>query len=131
MLKLQRKDLNDKVSHYREQFKLPAEYKLNYLLIIKMLRFKVMVLSFMKKVSLFILIVFFIGVKILEAQITTTNFTPNNTVVNLVNNVLLGNGVQAFNIQVYGAPNQYGYFSNGANSIGLDRGYRFIYQRYC
>ena len=122
MLKLQRKDLNDKVSHYREQFKLPAEHKLNYLLIIKMLRFKVIVLSFMKKVSLFILIVFFIGVKILEAQITTTNFTPNNTAVNLVNNVLLGNGVQAFNIQVYGAPNQYGYFSNGANSIGLDSG---------
>ena len=84
-----------------------------------------MVLSFMKKVSLFILIVFFIGVKILEAQITTTNFTPNNTVVNLANNVLLGNGVQAFNIQVYGAPNQYGYFSNGANSIGLDRGVSF------
>ena len=55
-------------------------------------------------------------------QLTTSNLPPYNTPQHLIQNVLLGSGVSAFNVQVYGAPIQYGFFSGGGTSIGLDSG---------
>lgn len=72
--------------------------------------------------SLLFGVLFMVLSSALIGQMTTTNAPPNNTATNLVNNVLLGNGVTAFNIQVYGAPIQYGFFQGGNTSIGIDSG---------
>lgn len=66
--------------------------------------------------------IFSIGVNNLIGQIATTNLPPYNSAQHLIENVLLGKGVTAFNFQVYGAPIQYGFFSGGGTSIGLDSG---------
>jgi len=57
-----------------------------------------------------------------NAQITTTSAAPYNNVTFLVNNVLMGQGVSAYNISSYGATMQRGFYSNGATAIGLDSG---------
>jgi gliding motility-associated-like protein len=56
------------------------------------------------------------------AQITTTNAAPYNTAANLVNNVLMGQGVVALNVTSYGNAMQRGFFANGGTSIGIDSG---------
>jgi gliding motility-associated-like protein len=60
--------------------------------------------------------------KYLPAQITTTNASPYNTAVNLVQNVLLGQGVVASNITASGQNGQYGFFNGTNSNIGLDSG---------
>jgi len=57
-----------------------------------------------------------------EAQIVTTSAAPYNSVPYLVNNVLMGQGMTAYNISSYGATIQRGFFSNGMTAIGLDSG---------
>jgi hypothetical protein len=55
-------------------------------------------------------------------QITTSNNPPYNTAQNLVQNVLLGSGVTASNINSYGQPQQRGFFNGMNSNIGLDSG---------
>lgn len=57
-----------------------------------------------------------------HAQFSATNNAPYNTPANLVNNVLLGNGVVASNVQFYGAPAQLGFFKGTNTVVGLDSG---------
>jgi gliding motility-associated-like protein len=59
---------------------------------------------------------------ILKAQLTTSSAAPYNTATHLVNNVLMGNGVQGYNISSYGAVFQRGFFDNGTTAIGMDSG---------
>ncbi|SFT79369.1 Calx-beta domain-containing protein [Lishizhenia tianjinensis] len=51
-------------------------------------------------------------------QLVTTANTPNN----LVQNVLLGTGVQISNINYVGSPGSIGYFNGANTNIGLDEG---------
>jgi gliding motility-associated-like protein len=57
-----------------------------------------------------------------KSQAAFSTAPPYNNVQYLVENVLLGSGVQAFNFQIYGDPMQYGFFSGLAPTIGLDSG---------
>ena len=59
------------------------------------------------------------------SQYLPNNAAPFNSVSHLVNNVLLSNGVTAFNIQFHGGSQQIGHFNNGNGStipIGIDNG---------
>lgn len=49
---------------------------------------------------------------------TTPPFTPEN----LITNVFLGQGVEVLSVSFVGAPGAVGYFKNGKEEIGLDRG---------
>ena len=75
-----------------------------------------------KNINLLLVVIIMFCAKITIGQLTTTNLPPYNSPQHLIENVLLGKGVTAFNFQVYGAPIQYGFFSGGATSIGLDSG---------
>lgn len=57
-----------------------------------------------------------------QAQVSVSNNVPYNTPANLINNVLLGSGVVATNIQYYGDTNQIGFFSGTNTVVGLDSG---------
>jgi gliding motility-associated-like protein len=77
----------------------------------------------MKNIYHFSVVLFFsLLTSSLFAQVTTTNAAPYNTAANLVNNVLMGQGVTAINVTSYGNTVQRGYFANGGASIGLDSG---------
>ena len=61
----------------------------------------------------------------LDAQFLQTIDATNNgpyTPQSLISNVLLGNGVDVSNITYSGSPRAVGYFSGGAQSIGIERG---------
>jgi len=68
------------------------------------------------------LILFLILSNTLQSQIVTTSNAPYNSVSYLTNNVLMGQGMQGYNISTYGATTQKGFFSGGLSSIGLDSG---------
>jgi len=55
-------------------------------------------------------------------QMIVTNNAPYNTAANLINNVFTDGTVTINNIQVYGEPEQYGFFNNGMASVGMDSG---------
>jgi hypothetical protein len=60
-----------------------------------------------------------------QAQFTPTTTAPYNSPAYLINSVLLGNGVTAFNIQYQGSPMQIGYFTGGNTggvALGIDSG---------
>lgn len=57
-----------------------------------------------------------------KAQIQTDNSAPYNSPNHLVEEVLLGNGVTAFNIQFNGDPVQMGFFNGTTSNLGLDSG---------
>ena len=79
----------------------------------------------MKKIVLTILVSLFVFIGKANAQITTSNNPPYNSAANLVNNVLLGQGVIADSIQFTGDANQIGFFNNGNTlnpALGLDSG---------
>ncbi|MGB0887758.1 MAG: choice-of-anchor L domain-containing protein [Vicingaceae bacterium] len=79
----------------------------------------------MKKIFTLTFITLFSSCNLLTAQMVTSNTTPYNTAANLVNNILLGQGVSAANITFSGNPNQIGFFNNGntlSPSLGLDSG---------
>src|ERR1051325_5667266 len=79
------------------------------------------VLMNMKKI-LFVLIFSFLIFSNSEAQLAVSNTAPYNNVNYLVQNVLLGSGVQVSNVTYTGSPNAIGYF-NGLNSnLNLDSG---------
>lgn len=75
-----------------------------------------------KLLSLSIVFLFTLFVNQSIAQLTTTNLAPYNTAANLVNNVLMGQGVTALNVTSYGNAMQRGFFANGASSVGIDSG---------
>ena len=59
----------------------------------------------------------------LSAQMETTDATtPPFTPENLISNIFLGDGVSIIDISYEGDPAAVGYFKNGENAIGLDRG---------
>lgn len=60
------------------------------------------------------------GLNSLNAQISVTSgaFTP----VNLVKNVFLGEGVEVTSVTFNGTANAVGYFGNGTNDIGIEKG---------
>jgi gliding motility-associated-like protein len=72
--------------------------------------------------STFILLFSFLSFHNLIAQIevepTGTIFTPEN----LITNVFLGNGVEVINLTYSGDNLAVGYFTNGINDVGMDRG---------
>ena len=49
---------------------------------------------------------------------TTAPFTPEN----LITNIFLGQGVEVLSVNYSGAPQAVGYFKNGQQAIGIDRG---------
>ena len=57
-----------------------------------------------------------------EAQLAVSNAAPYNSINYLVQNVLLGSGVQVSNITYTGAPNAVGYFNGLSSNINLDSG---------
>jgi hypothetical protein len=75
-----------------------------------------------KLAFLFLLSLFLFKNETLLGQITVDNSAPYNTVLYLVDSLLLGEGVTATGQSGSGDPNQIGFF-NGINSnIGLDSG---------
>ena len=66
-----------------------------------------------KNIKLLMVAIIMFCAKLSIGQVTTTNLPPYNTPQHLIENVLLGKGVTAFNFQVYGATIQYGFFSGG------------------
>lgn len=56
------------------------------------------------------------GLEVVDAS--TAPFTPEN----LITNVFLGTGVEVISVQYQGAAHAVGYFKNGNNAIGLERG---------
>lgn len=58
----------------------------------------------------------------INAQIVTNTAAPYNNATFLVNNVLMDNSMQGYNISSYGAQTQMGFFSNGMTAIGMDSG---------
>lgn len=71
----------------------------------------------------FLLVSAFIFTTMLSyAQINMSNQAPYNTAQYLINDVFSGGNVAINNIQVFGNSKQYGFFSNGMNSIGIDSG---------
>ncbi len=76
--------------------------------------------SFLKRsLSLFVVIFTALGV---HAQLTVTNAPPYNSNTYLVQNVLVGTGVNTFNITYTGVPNAIGYFNGSTSNIGLNSG---------
>ncbi len=56
------------------------------------------------------------------AQLTVSNAPPYNSVNYLVNNILIGQGIQTSNVTFTGAPNAIGFFNGTLSNIGLDSG---------
>ncbi len=76
----------------------------------------------MKKLFFLIALFLIAGVNLSLAQLNITNAPPYNTANYLIQNVFADNSVNITNVQVYGAPQQYGYFNNGAAGVGIDSG---------
>jgi gliding motility-associated-like protein len=72
---------------------------------------------------LFLSFCLLLGGTSLHAQLqATASNTPPFTPQNLISNIFLGNGVEVSNITYAGDPVAVGYFTGGANVIGIDRG---------
>ncbi|MEZ4986534.1 MAG: hypothetical protein R2795_16115 [Saprospiraceae bacterium] len=68
------------------------------------------------------LLLIILGVPVyLFGQLEVTN-TPPITPENLISNVFLGDGVEVISIDFDGDPMSVGYFSQGLNTIGMERG---------
>jgi gliding motility-associated-like protein len=74
----------------------------------------------MKKVLFIVGCLFFWSASAQNIQVSTA--PPNNTVQNLVQNILLGQGVLASNITFNGNPLQFGRFDKNGSAVGLDSG---------
>lgn len=57
-----------------------------------------------------------------SAQLNITNAVPYNSANYLINNVFSDGTVTISNVQAYGQPEQYGFFSNGMAAVGIDSG---------
>ena len=77
-----------------------------------------------KKVCTFLLLTLFSLMfnSELLAQMNVTNAAPYNTANYLINNVFSDGTVTISNVQAFGQPEQYGYFSNGMGAVGIDSG---------
>ncbi|MEZ4951256.1 MAG: choice-of-anchor L domain-containing protein [Saprospiraceae bacterium] len=63
----------------------------------------------------------FLGLQAQQMEVTGADVPPYSP-ENLIRDVFLGNGVEVLDIQYDGNEAAVGYFSNGNNSIGIDRG---------
>ena len=73
----------------------------------------------MKTHFLFILLFSYLSV---QAQLTVNNDPPNDSPIYLVNDILLGDGVQASNHVYQGDSIQIGFFDASASNLGLNSG---------
>ena len=68
------------------------------------------------------LFIFFFSFLSVQAQLTVNNDPPNDNPVYLVNNILLGDGVEASNYNYQGDSIQIGFFNGTASNLGLNSG---------
>ena len=68
------------------------------------------------------LIIFFFSFLSVQAQLTVDNDPPNDNPVYLVNDILLGDGVEASNHTYQGDSIQIGFFDGTASNLGLNSG---------
>ena len=68
------------------------------------------------------LFIFFFSFLSVQAQLTVNNDPPNDNPVYLVNDILLGNGVEASNHTYQGDSIQIGFFDGTASNLGLNSG---------
>ena len=59
---------------------------------------------------------------VLFGQPLEVNNAPPITPDNLITNIFLGDGVEVLNVQFQGSPASVGFFQNGQDEVGLDRG---------
>lgn len=69
-----------------------------------------------------ILILFLVRTPTVEGQLQITNNPPYNTANHLIDNVFSDGTVNITNINVFGDPSQYGFFSNGMAAVSMDSG---------
>lgn len=69
-----------------------------------------------------ILIMFLVRTPIIQGQLQITNNPPYNTSNHLIDNVFSDGTVAISNINVFGDPSQYGFFSNGMTAVSMDSG---------
>lgn len=74
----------------------------------------------MRKIIPFLVTI--LSFQMVYSQVSITNQAPYNTAQYLINDVFAGGNVTINNIQVYGSAQQYGFFSGGGSSIGIDSG---------
>ena len=70
----------------------------------------------------FFLIIIYIFSNALFAQIIINNDSPNDSPIYLVDNILLGSGVEAFGHQYMGDSIQIGFFDGLTSNLGLNSG---------
>ena len=69
-----------------------------------------------------ILILFLVRAPYIQGQLQITNNPPYNTANHLIDNVFSDGTVAISNINVFGDPSQYGFFSNGMTAVSMDSG---------
>ena len=72
--------------------------------------------------SILVILFYLFSCQDAEAQMVVTNAAPYNTATYLINNVFSDGSVTINNVQVFGQPEQYGFFSNGMGAVGIDSG---------
>lgn len=75
----------------------------------------------LKKHLLLVILFFLLGSQV-NAQLVVSNASPYNNVNYLVQNILLGTGVQVSNVTFTGSPQSIGWFYGKNTNIGLDSG---------
>ena len=80
--------------------------------------------DFSRKETSFLLILFIVCCPLfyLQAQIEVEPTGVIYSTENLITNVFLGDGVEVTNIEYSGTNNSVGFFSNGTNDVGINRG---------
>ena len=76
----------------------------------------------MKKIYLLLTTLFLFALSIEAQQIVTSSTGNYGSATWLINNLLMGQGMQGYNITSYGASTQRGRFTNGGSAIGIDSG---------
>lgn len=69
-----------------------------------------------------VLLLFLLSTRVVEGQLQITNNPPYNTANHLIDNVFSDGSVSITNINVFGDPSQYGFFSNGNAAVAMDSG---------
>ncbi|MAT56157.1 MAG: hypothetical protein CMN32_16930 [Saprospirales bacterium] len=76
---------------------------------------------YLPKFFIFVFLMSTLGLQAQNMEVTdatTAPFTPEN----LITNIFLGQGVEVLSVNYSGAPEAVGYFKNGQQAIGIDRG---------
>ena len=75
-----------------------------------------------KSISLALIFLFWFSHSALHAQPMEVTNAPPITSENLITNVFLGEGVEVVNVQYDGVDQAVGFFKNGLDEVGIDRG---------